>query len=112
MPHIFYKSYELSLNTQIEILNKAKEISTSWHVDILKSVYRETIEMTFEDIMSKFDKKCHFVIIKREEPSIKLTRYGEIGFSTMGKGLDYFLWIFLTEEDLDNLLREYNLEVL
>lgn len=111
MQHIFYKHSHLDTEQKIELMHYAKEQSYEWWVDILDcnvSFARQRIEMSFEDILSKFDNSCHFVIIHRKG-FISDNFYVEIGFSTMVKAPDYFLWIHLKEEKLSKLIEKYKL---
>lgn len=66
---IFYDHAHLSNKQKIELFYDAKEQSYEWWVDILdceKSIARQKIEMSFEDIIKKFGKGSHFVIIHRK----------------------------------------------
>ena len=66
--------------------------------------------MSFENIMGMFDNKCHFVVINRAERPLE-PEHGEIGFCTMAKDPDYFLWINIVIKDLKLLIDKYNLTV-
>jgi len=56
--------------------------------------------MSFEEIMAKFDQRCHFAVIRRRS---HLEDYLEVGFSTVGIGPDYFLWVMLNRRYAENL---------
>ena len=109
---IFYNIEKISFSKRKKLLNDAFKLSSKWNVDKLDcsiSWSRQEIEMSFEDIMKKFDAGCHFVVIYRR--GFILDEYiGEIGFST-GWGISYFLWIYLEFEKLNELVDKYKLEV-
>ena len=92
----FFPINNLSFKQRKELLTIAKEKSYNWWVDILEDscVYRKRIDMSFEEIIEKFDNTCHFHIVHRNN---NLENYLEIGFSTL-KSPDYFLWILLDVE--------------
>ena len=92
------KANKLTLKQKKELILAAKAVCFEWWVDILdcsKSWYRQKTDMSFEDIMKKFDKTCHFIVIHR---NFGRENHIEVGFCTMGKGPDYFLWINVTME--------------
>ncbi len=107
---IFYSTEKLSFEQRRQVLLDAKEKCYKWHVDILDckvSWARQYIDMSFEDIMQKFNNSAHFVIINRKgykEEEFNL----EIGFSTM---IDpsYYLWIHLKESEIDYFIEKYKL---
>ena len=97
----WYNTRRLTLREKRAILYRAKEVCDKWRVNILdcsKSVYRQPIEMSFEDIMAKFKKGCIFNIIHRKNPP---ENYLEISFSTM-EAVDYFLWIELDPKHIED----------
>ncbi len=111
MNDIFYKADRLSIETRVDIINHAFVVKNNWHVDKLDcsvSWARQRIKMSFAEIMKKFGKGCHFVIIHRFD-SID-GEYGEVGFSTMSGKESYYLWIFLTVVELDKLVKQYKLQ--
>ena len=111
---IFYKTNNLSLKKKIAIINDAKKVSIDWWVDILdcsKSSMRQRIEMSYEDIMKKFNNSCHFVIIHRMHNFFGINgdkEIGEICFSTL-KIIDYFLWINISIENLQKIIKKNKL---
>jgi len=124
---IFYSTTKLDFQTKIAIINDAKTLAVNWWVDKLDcniSFARQTIEMSFEDIMEKFNtceysKKKHYgffkVIHRRgygnwKKSSIYWWR-GEIvmGYSC---GPEYFLWINIIEPDLEKLIKKYSLKAI
>ena len=117
---IFYKTRELTLDQKKDILKYAQEICDKWNVDILdarKSWQRQTIEMSFEDILEKLDEDCHFVFIHRKgfknskgKPLGDQEYTLEIGFCTMRGEPTYFLFIYCNEKKLSKFLTKYHLE--
>lgn len=106
MKDIFYNVSELTLRQRINVMKLAKEKANKWWVDELdctNSFQRQKIDMSFEDIIKKFKEKSHFVIINRHG------EYGEIGFCTL-KELDYFLWINISIEILEEIIKKFNLK--
>lgn len=104
--HKQYKTRELTLEQKRDLCYRAKEKCDRWWTDILdcsKSFCRQSIEMSFEDIMAKLDQKCHFAIIHRNN---SMENYLEVGFSTMGRGPDYFLWINLDIKYLEEFTKD------
>lgn len=112
MNDIFYKT-DFSINQKKKIINDAKKKCYEWRVDELdcsKSWARKQIDMSFKDIMEKFDKNCHFTIIKRL-PRFRPTdkEYIEIDFCTMNIGINYYLWIYIDIDYLDYFVKKYKL---
>ena len=117
---ICYNTSHLTLGQKREICIEAKKVCFEWWVDKLdcsKSVARQNIEMSFEDILKKLTDDCHFVFIYRRgyenwknNKYFKHTWSIEIGFCTMGKGVDYFLFIYMKEEEKDIFINKYVLE--
>ena len=111
---IFYKTNKLSLKKKIAIINDAKKVSMDWWVDILdcsKSFRRQRFEMSYEDVMEKFNNSCHFVIIHRMHSMHGISgddENGEIAFSTL-KAIDYFLWVNISIENLQKIIKKYKL---
>ena len=106
--HKQFNTRTLSLKQKRDLCYSAKEKCDRWNVDILdcsKSFCRQLIEMSFEDIMAKLNEKCHFAVMHRNS---SVENYLEIGFSTMNKGPDYFLWIHLDPKHIDEFTK--NLE--
>jgi len=105
---IFYKVDSLSLEKKKSILELAKKLSYEYHIDKLDcsiSWARRQIDMSFEEVMKKFGDSCHFVVILRKGFDCHENK-GEIGFSTM-TGIDYYLFIYLTEENLEKIIKKY-----
>ena len=113
MNHIFYNTQDLPLVGKTSLLKYAHELSYDWRVDILNcniSFARRKIEMDFETVLKKLDDSCHFSVIHRFDV-LKESEYGEVGFCTM-KGIDYYLWIYLTVADLEKIINQYRLKKL
>jgi hypothetical protein len=110
--HIFYDIDKLSVQKRKKIINDAFSLKFDWHVDKLdcnESFRRQRIEMSFDDIMIKFKGNCHFTVIHRK--NIHDGEYGEVGFCTKDM-VTYFLWIFITLKELENLIIKYKLKPL
>ena len=107
--HVFYSIDDLSIEERTNIINDAFSKKTKWWVDVNLNITKEKINMSFEDIMKKFDNSCHFVVINRYDV-MNYEHYGEIGFSTIA-GKEYVLWIYITDKDLDDIVKKYNLKI-
>ena len=115
-PDIFYKVGKLPLEKKIKIIEKAKDLSFEWRVDKLdcsESWSRQKIDMSYEEIMGKFDDSCHFVLIYRkgydywkDKEMFNHRWCGEIAFTTMAS-VSYYLWVYVSEEDLDKLVHMF-----
>mgnify|MGYP000060581810 CR=1 FL=1 len=108
--HTFYNIDSISIQKKKKIINEAIYNCYEWHVDKLdcsKSFMRQQIKMSFEDIMLKLKTKSHFQVIHRR--NLYDGEYGEIGFCQEEKGVTYFLWIFVTLEELEKLTKKYKL---
>ena len=108
----FYNTRELSLEQKIALIKDCKEICFHWWTDILDcsvSFARQRIDMTFEEIMTKFNNKAHFVVIDRFYHMLDEKKHFEIGFSTM-VGIEYFLFIWVEDEKMPMIIEKYNLK--
>jgi len=113
---IFYNIRHLTLEQKKQLCIDAKEKSFDWRVDKLVSLARQQIDMSFEDIMSKLDEKCHFVFINRRgDEQWKGKEYFphtwclETGFCTLS-GADYYLRIYMKDKEKDFFIKKYNLK--
>ena len=117
---IFYQVENLDLESKKSILYEAYNKATSYHVDYLdcdKSIARQRTDLDFNEVIEKFDESCHFVVIyRRGEDEYKETGHsifkwwcGEVGFTTMKLGVNYFLFIYLTKEDLFKIVDKFAL---
>lgn len=104
-----FNTLKLSLEQKIEILNYAYDKHTKWWVDILDvsiSWARHKVNFSFDEIMKKFENKTHFTIFEREDLG---ETYGEIGFTTTFEDPSYFLWVYVTQDTLNSIVRKYEL---
>jgi hypothetical protein len=109
---IFYNTRDLSLTQKIALLEDCKKICFRWWTDKLdysESFSRQKIDMTFEEIMVKFDDSTHFSVIDRACSPKDKKKHFEIGFCTM-VGLDYYLWILVEDEIMPTIIEKYNLK--
>ena len=107
---IFYDVDSLTFDQRKTLLKEAYKIAKNFRVDILDcsvSWARQKIDMSFKEIMKKYDTKCHTVVIYRRG-FFKEEYIGEIAFTTM-TGVSYYLWIYVTKENLDKIIKEYKL---
>lgn len=111
MSDIFYAVNQLNFEQKVQLMKDAKEICYAWRSDVLKSVQRQPYESTFENMIAKVDKDTFIFFIVREfefkpedGPSL------EIGYRTMGRGYDYFLWINADIKYLDTFVKKYQLK--
>lgn len=109
MPHLFFDIHHLSLQERISIINAAVKVNTKLRIDKLDcsiSYSRVSSDMTFTEIMELFDMESHFVVIHRND----ISEYGEVGFRTSSYGIDHFLWIYTSVDDLYKIVNKYKLE--
>jgi len=110
----FYNTQELTLSQKTALINDCKEICFNWWVDKLEcseSVARQRIDMSFEEIMNKFNNSAHFVVIDRNFYPMDGKKHFEIGFSTMSS-VDYFLFIWVEDEKMSSIIEKYNLKLM
>jgi hypothetical protein len=107
---IFYETSSLTYEQKTRLLKEAKQLCRLWWVDILdcsKSFARQRAEMSFDEIMARFEEDSHFVFINRK--GFKPDGYVlETGFRTMSR-VDYFLWIHLDEKHISRFVKRYPL---
>ena len=116
---IFYDVNSLKLSKKIEIIEDAYSQNYKWWADKLdcnESFSRHKIEMSFNDVMKKFNDEAHFVVIHRRgyenNRNNDWSKWRlEVGFRTMG-GVDYFLWINCDEDLIEDFINKHNLEEL
>lgn len=111
MYDIFYETAKLSMKIKKSILLDSFDLSDKWYVDILDEIdpiRRRNIEMSKEDILKKLNKKSHYVVINRKH----FEERGEIGFSSNEGNKVYFLFIYMSEKNLNKIVEKYNLEIL
>lgn len=104
---IFYNTKDLNFETKKRILEEAKKVCYEFQVDelISNNLQRKESKKTYNEMLKDFKIKDHFVVIKRTYP----LEHGEIGYCTIGENPEYFLFLFLTEEDLNNLVNKFHL---
>ena len=110
---LFYDTDDLSPLDKIKIIQNAFDVKSEWRVDKLdcsKSFARQKIEMSFPDIMEKFNNNAHFVVIHRKGFSSE-EHIGEVAFRTMSE-IEYFLWIYLSVSQLNKIIEKYKLKLL
>jgi len=108
---IFYDVKDLSFVDKKNLLEEALTKSYEWRVDILESIQRQKIEMSFEEIIKKLTFDSHFIFIHRrgyKNSGWEKWRL-ETGFRTFSM-LDYFLWIWCEEEEIPYFVEKYKLE--
>jgi len=109
---IFYDINRLSLKKKEALLREAKDKSIRWWVDsrdCAKLLYRQTVEMSFDEVMKKMPGALCVFIHRRGYENWEW--YLETGFRTMTSP-DYFLWIDTNQKEIDRLVKKYKLKVL
>ena len=96
---IFYDTSKLSHCEQKAMLRKAYAICERWWFDKLncsESFARQLVKgISFEDAMDHFVEGAFMSVIHRK-PVIKLDEpHLEVGFRSMERPVDYFLWIIV-----------------
>jgi len=112
MSHKFYKTKSLTLPLKVSLLQEAYAASTDYHFDFIDtaiSMRRNRTYVRFEDAMKILDESCHFVVIHRRSPYGD-DEYGEVGFCTLARHPEYFMFIYIKLEDLEKLVERYKLE--
>jgi len=109
---IFYQIDKLPLEQGMQLLRGAKELAYEWWTDILDcsvSYARQRVEMEFEEALKKVTENTFlFFIHRRGYDNWKW--HLELGYRTMTSTPDYFLWIRVDEEKIEQLVEKYNLE--
>lgn len=120
-PDIFYDLSHLSFDEKVGLLKYSKSICNDWWVDKLdcsESFGRQTIDMDFDEILEKCNESCIFNVIYRrgmeewkDTKSIFRTQNWaiEVGFTTM-ESISYYLWIYIDENKLDEIIEKFNLK--
>lgn len=114
--HQMYATNGLSVVKKRQILKDALSKSFEWWVDELDtciSYQRRKIDMSFDEILSKLDKKCTFTVIHRKgfKPKDSNDRwYLEFCFSTKTMVIQY-LWIRCPEDTIAYFTDKYGLEL-
>ncbi|WP_280746366.1 MULTISPECIES: hypothetical protein [unclassified Parabacteroides] len=111
----FYNTRSLPFAQKIELLKECRNICQTWWVDKLDcsiSFARQRIDISFEEIMEKFSDSAHFVVIDRKFHPLDEVKHFEIGFSAMTSPIDYFLFIWVEDEKMPEILRKYNMNLM
>jgi len=107
----FYNTKNLSIIRKKSLLEECHKHCRKWWVDILdcdKSMSRQSIEMSFKGILKKLKANSHFVVIDRQFHPLDICKHYEIGFSTM-EAPSHFLWIWIEDSFMPNILKKYKL---
>lgn len=108
---IHFNTAAIPFDKKVEILNYAYHHCYDWWVHVLdcsKSFHSQPIDMSFEEMMRKFNDRCYFTIIYRQ--LLDIENHLEIGFCTLEKGPEYFLWINMDSSYVDYFIEKYNLK--
>lgn len=108
--NICYDTRELSVDQKKDYCRKAKEICYEWWVDKLdcrESFFRQKVEMTFEEIIEMLDNSSHFTIIWRHR--VDQENFLEVGFCTIAKEPEYFLWIKVDKKHIPEFTQDLSL---
>ena len=108
----FYSLAKLDNDKLRDFFIDAIELSYDSHIDILdcsQSFRRQQCTTkTMKEMIENANTKHHNVCIDRSVQN-DMSSYGEIGYCTITKEPDYFLYIFVTLENLQILVDKYNL---
>lgn len=101
MEKLKFKANGLTLDEKVKILNDSYNMCfTHWvdKLDCKESFLRQCIDMSFEEVMQKFDDSCIFTLLHR----IAFTEqeHIEVGFCTLDPTVSYYLWIQVSMEHL------------
>lgn len=110
----FYYLKKLNDEQLKNFFNDAFALSYEAHVDVLdcsKSWRRQSCEtITVEEMIERASVNNHNICIDRSI-QMDFRKYGEIGYCTITSAPDYFLYIFVTLENLKILVDKYKLEM-
>lgn len=96
-----------------ELFNDALEFAFFSRVDKLDGKpIREPIDTPIKEIMDLClrDTKRHMTFIERDERDYGGLLYFEVGLSTMGIKPEYFVWINISIENGEKLIKKYSLK--
>lgn len=105
---MFFNIRDLSLKSKKDLLNQAYAKSSSFwvdHLDCSKSWSRVKVDMSYEEVLVKFEDSSHFTVILRNNPMGEV--YGELGFVSKDS---YYLWIIVPEDKFMQLVSEWKLK--
>ncbi len=109
----FYDIHRLTMTKKKQLFKDSKKISYKCFVDVLDcevSIARKSTDMSFDEVMKKLDGSCHCVFIDRGKDFITNMNYYEVGFCTMNRGADYFLFLLLKPENAKVIIEKYELK--
>jgi hypothetical protein len=110
----FYKLTSLTKEELKNFFSDANKLAYDSHVEKLDantSFSREhTVDRSVSELINACDPKYHNICIDRSVQHPQYADYGEIGYSITGESPAYFLYIYLTLDSLDTLIKKYNLE--
>lgn len=99
-----------------ELIKEAESLSFHKWVDELDcsvSVARKSTKKTLDEIIDLCEtNSAHFTVIERRDSIGRFhdhENYYEIGASTLGIGVDYFIWILVSIENGEKLIKKYKL---
>jgi len=109
---ITYDCTKMDLEEKTRFILDCKAICYKQDIDYLdcsESFFRQSDnDMTFEEVMKKFDNKCHFTVIYRQNRFAEHGPYFEVSFSEIKTGKSYFLWLFVEPEKFYKLMEKYS----
>lgn len=113
----FYNTKKLdSITTLTKFFKRALELSYSYRIDIKDDSYSRISckTKTLEEILNIISPENHNVCIDRtiQHTGTYDIDEGEVGFCTLNKKYDIFLFIFMTKENVIQLAKEFELEYL
>jgi len=113
--NIFFNIMELPIEQRIAVLHDAKDVCETMYVDelsVLKSMRRQRIDMSFEEIIKKVTKNTSFTFVIRTDNK---KEYLEVGLQTVQLdesfySKEYFLWIICDIKHAFDLTAKYQLK--
>lgn len=110
------KFYKYPKSIARKLILEAKSLSFHHWLDELDcsvSWCRKSTEKTLDEIINLCENNsAHFTLIERQDTLARYfghETYYEIGASTLGIGVDYFIWILVSIEDGEKLIKKYKL---
>ncbi len=110
------KFYKYPKSIARELILEAKSLSFhSWldELDCSVSFCRKSTEKTLDEIIHLCETNpAHLTLIERCDSIGRFhdhENYYEIGASTLGIGVDYFIWILVSIENGEKLIKKYEL---
>lgn len=112
----FYSLKKLNDSQLLEFFERALELSYHYRIDIKDDSYSRTActTLTLEHMKSIISSKNHNVCIDRtiQHSGNYHIDEGEVGFSTLSEKYDKFLYVFMTQENVTQLAKEFKLKQL